>query len=273
MKNMKLKLDDDGHVVTQEVGGELQPVYTDGKKEIPFDAPQAVAKIKEQASDLDDVEKSTTKEVADAKKALRAWERIGPIKDVRAAVQTVKSLSENDLDAATLPNKLSEVEAERDALRDQLEDANEKVQSLDGENYELSVGNEIATALSGMDLIDGFTPAEARLLYGGRFKREDGKVLAYDGDGKPVMVVEDGTKPRHATVGEALDQFIPQTFRKPSGAKGSDASNATQSSTGAHTIRTKADLKGPKEKGEFITKYGLDAFQDLPLGSTKEREN
>lgn len=266
MKSMKLKLDEEGHVVTKEVGGVLMPVYADGKKEEPFDAAAAITKIKEQAEDLADTEKSSTKENADLKKSLRAWERLGEIKEVRTAVQTVAGLKENDLDAAALPAELANTKAERDALQEQLEEAQGALKDLDSENYELTVGNEIANAISGLDLIEGFTPKEARKLYGNYFKREGGSVLAYTEDGKPVMVVEDGTKPRHATVAEALDQFIPPTFRKSSGAKGSDAVTP-QGGSVPGTVRSKADLKGPQAKSAFIDKHGLEAFQRLPLGT------
>ena len=260
---MQLLKDEEGHVVTREVNGVEMPVYKAGNKEEPFDAAAAVAKIKEQAEDLADTEKSSSKELAAVKKSLRAWERIGDMKEVRAAVATVKTLGDGEVDAAELPKKLSELEAERDALQEQLSEANDRITGLDSENYELTVGNEIATAITGMNLIEGFTAAEARALYGEHFKREDGKVIAYK-DGKPVMVVEDGSNPRQATVKEALDQFIPKTFRKPSGGNGSDAT--TPQTSGTHgAIRTKADLKDPVKKGEFIDKYGLEAFQDLPL--------
>ena len=261
---MELKFDGDGHVVHQEVGGKEMPIYTDGKKSEPFDRDSAVEKIKTQAEDLADVEKSSTKEVADAKKALRAWERLGDIKGVRAAVQTVAVLSKDDIDATDLPNQLANLTAERDALQDQLDDATHKITDLDGENYELTVGNEIATGLGSLELIDGFTAREARALYGDRFKREDGRVVAY-ADGKPVIVVEDGNKTRPATVAEALDQFIPQTFRKPSGSRGSDA--VTDLPASQTSVRSKADLRDPVKKAEFITNEGLDAFQRLPLRS------
>lgn len=265
---MKLLLDDDGHVVTKEVNGVLMPVYADGKKEEPFDAQAAVSKIKEQAEDLSDVEKTSSKETAEFKKQLRAWERLGDIKDVRSAVSTVKSLKDEDLDAAELPNKLSEAIAERDALQDQVEDLTEQVGDLKEKNYRTGVGHQIAAAMPNLSLLDGMTADDLEALVDkwAEIKEEDDKwVVRTRKDGKPVMVVDDGNKPRMASIPEALDQIIPQTFRKPSGARGSDAkTDESGSRIPAGNIRTKADLKTPDAKAKYIADHGLEAFQNLP---------
>jgi hypothetical protein len=254
--------------VTKEVGGVLIPVYTDGKKEETYDPPSMRDKIKTQAEDLADLEKTSTQESAESKKKLRAWERLGDIKDVRAALSTVKALSDGDLDAAELPKKLADLTAERDALQEQLDDAQTQVADLDNENYSLGVGNEIANAVQDLDLIEGMTPKEVERLIDARsvFKKEGGSWVPYTPDGRPIMVVDDGNKPRHATPAEALDQLIPKTFRKPSSAAGSDA--VTPQTTSTHgTVRSKTDLKGPTAKAEFIDKHGLEEFQKLPSGT------
>lgn len=268
----KLKLDDDGHVVTKEVGGVVMPVYTDGKKEETYDPPSMKDKIKTQAEDIADLEKTSTKDLGTAKKALRAWERLGDIKEVRAAVNTVKTLTDGDVDAADLPRKLSEMEAERDALQDQLSDAQDRNKGLESENYDLGVGNLIANAVSEMDLIEGLTPQQIERLIDAksRFIKDPktGAWVPHNEEGKPVMVV-DGDTPRQATVPEALAQFIPKTFRKPSDAKGSDAVTP-QGETVPGTVRSKADLLTDHQKTEFITKHGLEKWQSLPPGKSAE---
>ena len=242
------------------------PVYTDGKKEETYDPPSMRDKIKTQAEDIADLEKTSTQESAESKKQLRAWERLGPIKEVRAAVQTVKTFATDDIDAAALPAKLAETEAERDALKDQLTDANTRVTGLEGENYSLGVGNLIANAVTELDLIEGLTPDQIERLIDAksRFVKDarSGKWVAHNEEGKPVMVVE-GDSARPATVTEALDQFIPKTFRKPSSAQGSDATTP-QSDVAVGTVRSKADLKGPVAKADFIDKYSREKFEALP---------
>jgi hypothetical protein len=265
----KLKLDEDGHVVTKEVGGVLMPVYTDGKKEETYDPPSMRAKIKTQAEDIADLEKTSTQESAESKKKLRAWERLGDIKEVRAAVHTVKTFATDDIDAAALPAKLAEIEAERDALKDQLTDATGKINDLESENYGLGVGNIIANAVGNMDLIEGITPSQIERLIDAKSRitkdQKTGKWVAHNEEGKPIMTVE-GDSARLATIDEALDQLIPKTFRKPPSAAGSDA--VTPQTTSTHgTVRSKTDLKGPTAKAEFIDKHGLEEFQKLPSGT------
>ena len=265
---MKLKLDDDGNAVLQDGN----PVYTDKGKDIAFDAPAAVGKIKEQAEALDELEKSTSADAKKIVKELAAYERLGPVKEVRKAVQTTAALSEGDIDAAQLPVELENLKAERDTLQQELGDAKEALDSATGNIRGLTIGNAFANEpWIRENLIDAFAnePAMLERIYGTNFENDGGKIVAKDSDGKPILSVDPEThKARPASFAEALDQLVGPTFRKPSGAKGSDAAGGGDGPSGNHSgIRTKADLKTQKAKVSFISEFGREAFQDLPMGT------
>jgi hypothetical protein len=268
---MKLKVDEDGHVVVKDG----MPVYEVNGKETPFDAPQAVAKIKEQAETLDDLERSSSASTKELEKELKAWQRLGDLAEVRKAVKTVTGLQAEDIDAAQMPAELEQLRSERDALQEQLNEASEEIKASQTEIRTLSIGNRFGTEpWIRENLIDAFAndPATLEKIYGDNFKREGGKVVAYGKDGKPLLVVDPETNsPRPASFAEALNVLVPDTFRKPSGAKGSDATSDSVASagTGNGSIKTKADLKNPVEKAKYISDHGLEAFQQLPSGAAK----
>ena len=111
--------------------------------------------------------------------------------------------------------------------------------------------------------------SEARKRWG---KRATIRKVRRNKDGKPLLVVDPETNsPRPASFAEALNVLVPDTFRKPSGAKGSDATSDSVASagTGNGSIKTKADLKNPVEKAKYISDHGLEAFQQLPSGAAK----
>jgi len=267
---MKLKLDD-GNVVVKDG----KPVYEVDGKDVPFDAPAARDKIKEQAEELDDLQKTSAASTKETDKELKAWRRIGDIADVRKAVKTVAGLTEQDIDAAQMPGELEGLRAEREALQEQLSELTDALKGKDGEIRTLSIGNRFGTEpWIRENLIDAFAndPKTLEKVYGGNFKPENGKVVAYDNDGKPLLVVDPETnKARPAKFSEALDVLVPSSFRKPSGAKGSDTSteDVDHSGGGASRIRTKAELKTPADKAKFISDEGLDAFQKLPSGAAQ----
>lgn len=267
---MKLKLDDDGNVVVEDG----KPVYVDSKgKDIPFDAAAAVAKIKEQAEALDDLERSSGSETKQLKKDLAAWQRLGDMADVRKAVKTVAGLSENDLDAAQLPGQLSELSAEREALAEQLREAQEALKAKQHEIEDLALDTAFGNSpWIRENAIDAFSqqPNLLRKLYGENFKVENGRVVAVDANGKPLMTVEPETNAvRAAKFDEALEQLVGPAFRRSSTSKGhdSDQPEADRGQAGPQTIRSKADLKTPADKAQYISKYGLEKFQKLPIGT------
>jgi hypothetical protein len=265
---MKLKLDDDGNAVLKDG----KPVYESNGKDIAFDAPAAVEKIKDQAETLDTLEKSTSADAKKIAKELAAWDRLGDIKEVRKAVQTVAGLSEGDIDAAQLPVALENLTAERDTLQQELGDAKEALDAATGNIRSLTIGNAFANEpWIRENLIEAFAnePAMLERIYGSHFENDGGKIVAKDSDGKPILSVNPEThKARPASFAEALNQLVGSTFRKPSGAKGSDAAGDSDGPSANHSgVRTKADLKTQQQKTQFITDNGLDAFQALPMGN------
>lgn len=263
---MKLKLDDDGHAVLKDG----MPVYDVDGKDVPFDAPAAVAKIKDQAEGLDDLERSTSASAKETDKELKAWRRLGDIADVRKSVKTVAGLTEQDIDAAQMPAELGTLRAEVEALQGQLSESAEALKDSASEIRSLSIGNQFAnSSWIRENLIDAFAknPSALERIYGDNFKRENGKVVPYR-DGKPILTVnpEDNTT-RTATFDEAMAVLTDSSFRKPSGAKGSDTSteDVTGGGNGATRIKTKADFRNQDEKNQFISDRGIDAFTALPM--------
>lgn len=267
---MKLKLDEDGHAVVKDG----KPVYEINGKDTPFDAPAARDKIKEQAEELDDLQKTSSAQTSDLEKEVKKWRALGSITEVRKAVKTVAGLGEQDIDAAQMPAELETLRAEREALQEQLSDLTDKVKAKDSEIRGLSIGNQFANSKwIRENMIDAFAtnPSALEKIYGDNFKREDGKVIPYDNDGKPILTVDpDTNQARTATFDEAMSVLSDSSFRKPSGAKGSDTSTeAVAGGTTATRIRTKAELKTPADKAKFISDEGLDAFQKLPSGAAQ----
>lgn len=267
---MKLKLDDDGNVVVEDG----KPVYEDSKgKSIPFDAPAAVAKIKEQAETLDDLEKSAGSEAKKLEKELAAWKRLGDIVEVRKAVKTVAGLASEDLDAAQLPGQLSELSAEREALAEQLREAQDALKAKQHEIENLALDTAFGNSKwIHENAIEAFAeqPHLLRKLLNENFKVEDGRIVAIDGKGKPLMTVEpESNAVRPAKFDEALEQLVSPAFRRSSKAKGSDnmQDEADRGEAGPKHIRSKADLKTPQEKAAYISKHGLEKFQSLPMGA------
>jgi hypothetical protein len=264
---MKLKLDEDGHVVVKDD----KPVYEIDGKDTPFDASAARAKIKEQAGDLDDLQKTSSAQAGDLEKEVKKWRALGNITEVRKAVKTVAGLGEQDIDAAQMPGEIENLRAERDALQEQLSDSTDQLKAKDSEIRGLSIGNQFANSKwIRENMIDAFAtnPSALEKIYGDNFKRENGKVIPYDSDGKPILTVDpDTNQARTATFDEAMSVLSDSSFRKPSGAKGSDTSAEAVASPGATAtrIKTKADFKSQREKSEYIEKHGQTAFIELPM--------
>jgi hypothetical protein len=90
--------------------------------------------------------------------------------------------------------------------------------------------------------------------------------ISADDEGEPVVLDHDG-KPR---VGVTVPQFLAEVREKypmlRSGA--SDASNPRNPSGGAQG-KTKADFPSYKEKTAFIDRYGLPAWEALPVSRKK----
>lgn len=232
---MKLKLDENGHVV---VRNDL-PVYvdTDGK-EIEFDAPRTVDTIKRL-----NAEAKTHRERAEAaEKIAKAFEGVDP-EAARKALDTMANLDAKKLvDAGEIEKVKSEVgkafqsqldklQAERDTLANQLN------------------GEMIGGGFSRSKFIAEKAAIPADLMqarFGGQFKVEDGKVVAYDSHGNKVY---SRARPGElADFDEALETIIEQypyrdQILKGTGSSGAGASDGGKGNGGS---APKGDLGGSK---------------------------
>jgi hypothetical protein len=222
---MKLKLDADGHAVL--VDG--KPVYThDDGKEVPFDAPGAVATI----SRLNGEAKShrEAKEAAEAKAKL--FEGLDDPEVARKAIETVKAFDDKKLVDA---GKVEEVKRAAVAAAEEKAAAQAKAHALELKTITDKFGALESTY--NMEKIGGHFKGSAFLTkavkapidmveakFGRHFKIEDGKTVAYDSAGNKIY---SRTKPGElADFEEAIENLIESYPQKDEILKGSNHSGA-----------------------------------------------
>jgi hypothetical protein len=170
---MKLKLDDKGNVVLQDG----KPVYVhDDGKEVPFDAPAAMAKIS--ALNAEAKGHREKAEAADAK--LAAFAGIDDPEIAKKAMETVKSLDQKKLvDAGEVERVRAEVRTETTkSYEAQIADLTKQVQDRDGMIYSMKVSGGFANSKFVKDKVA--IPADLlEAKFGSAFKVEDGRVVGY----------------------------------------------------------------------------------------------
>lgn len=218
---MPFKKDADGKLVTQEVNGQLLPVFVhaDGK-EAPFDGDATVATI----SRLNGEAKThrEAKEAAETK--LKTFDGITDPAAALKALTTVKSLDEKQLIAA----------GERDrAVAEAVKSVEEKYAPIVAENETVKGqlnSHLIGGVFTGSKFVAEKVAAEnaaaaaqiTRALFGNNFKVEDGKVVAYDSEGKKLY---SRSRPGElADSEEALQLIVESSPLKASILKGTGAS-------------------------------------------------
>jgi len=184
---MKLKLDDQGHVVLQD--GE--PVYLgDDGKEYAFDGPHLYGRVQELTRE--NAKHRTDKEAAETK--LKAFEGIEDPAAALKALETVKNLEEGQLVTA---GKVEEIkEAAKRVAEAQVETATkavkDQVKTLMTERDKLTTdffNEKVGTAFSRSKFIAEKVAVPADILqamFGTRFKIENGKVIGLDLGGQPI---------------------------------------------------------------------------------------
>lgn len=188
---MKLKLDENGNAVLVEQNGVKMPVYIhDDGKEAPFDAGTTVATI----SRLNGEAKGHRERAEAAEGKLKAFEGIEDAEAARKALETVSNLDAGKLLTA---QKVEEIKtAAQQAAKEQMAAAQKahaiEVQTVKDENAKLTrhLHNEIiGGAFSRSKFIAEKVAIPADLLqskFGGHFKVENGKAVAYDNDGNQI---------------------------------------------------------------------------------------
>jgi hypothetical protein len=255
---MKLKLDDAGHVVVSDG----KPIYvTDDGKEVPFDAPAAVAKI----TALNGEAMGHRKRFEDAEAKVKAFEGITDPAAALKALETVKSLDAgqlvqagkvDEIKAAAITAIEEKHRAAAKAHADEMARIKGELEALTGRYH----GEKIAAQFSGSKYIADkiAVPADMiRAAFGSQFKVEaDGKVVAYDPSGNKMYSL---AKPGElADFDEALEMLVGSYAHrdhilKGSGASGSGArgSNGT-GGTGKTMPRAQFEKMGAADKAKAV---------------------
>lgn len=215
---MKLKLDDQGHVVLQD--GKPVYVYDDGK-EVAFDAPGTVNTI----TRLNAEAKTHREGKEAAETALKAFEGITDGAAAKKALEIVANLDQKKLvDAGEIDKVKDEISK---AYKGQIDEANTKAATFEKQLYEEKIGG----AFSRSKYIGEKLAIPADLVqskFGAAFKVEDGKTIAYDQHGQKIY---SRTRPGEiADFDEAIESLVEQYphrdhILKGSGANGSGAPN------------------------------------------------
>lgn len=248
---MKLKLDDQGHVVLQD--GKPVYVYEDGK-EVAFDAPGTVNTI----TRLNAEAKTHREGKEAAETALKAFEGITDGAAAKKALEIVANLDQKKLvDAGEIDKVKDEISK---AYKGQLDEATTKAATFEKQLYEEKIGG----AFSRSKYIGEKLAIPADLVqskFGAAFKVEDGKTIAYDQHGQKIY---SRTRPGEiADFDEAIESLVEQYphrdhILKGSGASGSGASNnGGNGGQGKKTIsRTQFDALDPMGKHAHVSAGG-----------------
>ena len=212
---MKLKLDDQGHVVVQDG----KPVYVhDDGKEVAFDAPGTVSTI----SRLNGEAKSHRERAEAAEQALKGFEGITDPAAALKALSTVKNLDDKRLVDA---GEVEKVKAEAiKAIEDRYAPMVKENETLKGQLNSHLIGGAFASSKFIAEKFAAEGPAGveiARALFGNSLKVEDGKVVGYDQSGSKLY---SRARPGElASAEEAIELLVDSYPHKNSILKGSCA--------------------------------------------------
>lgn len=230
---MKLKLDEQGHVVVKDG----MPVYVhDDGKEIPFNAATTVATI----TRLNGEAKGHRERAEAAEEKLKVFE---PIKDVTAALSALDTVGKLDakklIDVGAVDKVREEAQKAFDARLKSIEEAHVPIikerDSLRQALVDEKVGGSFARSKFVAERLA--IPADmVQSKFGSAFKLEDGKVVAYNKDGKQVF---SRAKPGEvADFDEALEILVDAYPHKEHIYKGSGASGGGAHNTNGGGKRT-----------------------------------
>lgn len=255
---MKLKLDEQGHVVVMD--GKPVYVYDDGK-EIPFDAPGTVATI----TRLNGEAKGhrTAKEEAEAK--LKGFEGLDA-EAARKALETVSNLDSKKLiDAGAVEQVKAEAKAAFDAqlaaVKAQFEPIIAERDTLNAKLIDQTVGNAFGSSKFITDKLA--VPAQmVKATFGNHFKVEGDALVGYDSSGNKIFSRE---RPGDvATFDEALHHLVEASpFRdsilKGGGGSGGGAPGGAGNVFGKTLNRTAFTALTPAKQMEHVKAGGTVA--------------
>jgi hypothetical protein len=207
---MKLKVTEiDGKTYAEVQDGHPVYVHTDGK-EIPFDAAQAMGKIKDLGSEAKTHREA--KEAAEGK--LKAFDGLDPAKAKDAIeklglIDQKKLIEAGDRDAA--------IEAALKPIKDELEAEKAKNGDLSNTLNSEMIGGRFSRSKFLQDKVA--IPADlVQASFGKHFKIEDGKVVAHDAAGNKIFSRTKHGEP--ADFDEAIEMLVEAYPHKDSILKG-----------------------------------------------------
>lgn len=246
---MKLKLDENGHVVVQD--GKPVYVHEDGK-EVAFDAVQTVATIGRLNGEAKTHREAKEQFEAQAK----AFEGLDPVK-VKEALGIVQNLDAKKLvDAGEVDKVKAEItDALKKTYEPQIQEWQEKAQGFESALHNELVGGGFARS----DYIQKNIAVPIDMVqntFGKNFKIEEGKVVAYGADGQKIY---SRTRPGEvADFDEALETLVGGYQHKESILKGSQAGGGGYQGGGGSNAGPKSlsECKTKDEKIAYMKKVG-----------------
>ena len=248
---MKLKLDENGHVVLADG----KPVYIhDDGKEIPFDAAQTVATI----SRLNGEAKGHRERAEKAEETLKGFEGIDDAAAAKKALEVIKNLDAKKLvDAGEVEKVRAEaIKAVEDKYSPIVKERDRLQSSLVAEK----IGGSFARSKMIADKLA--IPADlVQARFGDQFKLEGDNVVAYDKSGNKLY---SRAKPGEiANFDEALEIILDQyphrdSIMKSSGASGSGAQGGNpQGGGGSKSLpRSQFEAMAPMQQMAHIKAGG-----------------
>ena len=231
---MKLKLDENGHVVVQE--GKPVYVHEDGK-EVAFDASGTVSTI----TRLNAEAKSHRERAESAEKSLKGFDGIADPAAARNALDVVSKLDQKKLvDAGEIDTVRNEISK---AFQTQLDEANGKAQTYEQQLYAEKIGGSFARSKYIADKLA--VPVDmVQATFGQNLKIEEGKVVAYDTQGQKIFSrVRPGEL---ADFDEAIETLVSQYPHRDHILKSSDANGGGAQGSGGGNSGAKGNFGGSK---------------------------
>lgn len=249
---MKLKLDENGHVVVQDG----KPVYVhDDGKEVAFDAPQTVATITRLNG-----EAKTHREAKEQFEAqVKAFEGLDPVK-VKEALGIVQNLDAKKLvDAGEVDKVKAEItDALKKTYEPQIQQLTTERDAVQQQLHSELIGGGFARSKYIQDNIA--VPADMiQAQFGKSFKIEEGKVVAYGTDGQKIY---SRARPGEvADFDEALESLVGGYQYKDSILKGSQSQGGGFQGGGGSKSGPKslAECKTKEEKIAYMKQVGEQA--------------
>lgn len=232
---MKLKLDENGHVVVQE--GKPVYVHEDGK-EVAFDASGTVSTI----TRLNAEAKSHRERAESAEKSLKGFDGIADPAAARNALDVVSKLDQKKLvDAGEIDTVRNEISK---AFQTQLDEANGKAQTYEQQLYAEKIGGSFARSKYIADKLA--VPVDmVQATFGQNLKIEEGKVVAYDTQGQKIF---SRSRPGElADFDEAIETLVSQYPHRDHILKSSNANGGGSQGGGGGNSGAKGNFGGSKE--------------------------